>query len=494
MYQALKKAPATLLLAGLSVCTFFGVLQNDFVRWDDDLLVYENVHVQEFSIENVVWAFTHFDPELYIPLTFLTFQVDWLIGGGDVFPFHLGNLILHTLNVLLVFAVSSRLLKNGKIAFFTACLFAVHPIQTEAVAWVSARKDVLSGFFFLLSLYFYLVSSEDSRGDFAGRLHAARIRFASIAAFLLGMLAKVSIILLPLVLLLVDRWQEKRVDKSNLISKAPYFAISLTLGLIAVLGKQKALDSSTVFDKLLMACKSTVWYLQHLLIPERLSVLYPYRGQISMESLDFQIPLVVIGFLAILIFALRKHWKTLTVGSGFFLIMLLPSFTNFAKAGELYVASDRYVYLASIGFYWIVAAVFTKMYDRIFPALRFVVISMFLMILLSFSVLSYNQVPHWNNTETLFERVLTLYPDSHIAHNNIGVAIASPKRMEEMETRFRRAIELKPGYADAHNNLGVVLMQQGKRGQAIAAFGNAVEANPNHKKAKQNLQDALQQR
>src|SRR3989338_4850543 len=163
-------------------------LWNGFVNWDDGLLIYENPIVQEFSFRSIYTAFTSYDPELYIPLTLLSYQWNHVVGGLNPFVYHLTNLILHAFNALFVAWIALLLGKNKWIAAVTGLIFALHPLHTEAVVWASSRKDVLAAFFALLSIGLYLLYQES--GD-------RRSYLGSLVMFLLALLSKVSVILLP---------------------------------------------------------------------------------------------------------------------------------------------------------------------------------------------------------------------------------------------------------------------------------------------------------
>ena len=200
----------------LAFAIFGKSLGNDFVDFDDGLLIFENPIIQEISVWSLKQAFTTYDPELYVPLTMISYQIDHLLWGMNPFGFHLTNLVLHTMNALLVtlfIRLLMRRLSYHLLPVLCGLLFLVHPLHTEAVAWASARKDVLSSFFFLLSVCSYLQWRErEKKEERSGKL----LYSFSIFAFALGLLAKVSIIMLPVILLLIEWLQGRSLREKTL--------------------------------------------------------------------------------------------------------------------------------------------------------------------------------------------------------------------------------------------------------------------------------------
>ena len=463
---------SALLLASFIFITFHPVLQNDFMTWDDGLLITGNPIVQEFSLRSVQRAFTSYDPELYIPLTFLSYQLDHLVWGLNPMGFHLTNLMLHTVNAILVFVLVNLLMGKSQslIPLLVALVWAVHPLNTEAVAWASSRKDLLSGFFFLLSLCLYLRSGKPWFGS-------AHHRWLSAAAFLLGLLAKVSIAPLPIILLLIDWLQKRRVDRKALLEKVPFFALSILFGIIALGGKHG--NTELFSEKILIGAKATMFYLGHLLWPTGLSVLYPYTQSITWSNGNLLTPLFLALGLSILAFFLRKKHPVVSFGWSFFLLMLLPSFTNFAKGHDqlrdVYFASDRYTYLPSIGLFLL----FGTGLRSLLPPLSlgtFSILSPLLLLPLSF--LSYQQSHVWHSTETLFQNVTKHYPDSHIAWNNLGSIALKRGDVQRAIEDYEQSLTIRPNAA-AFFNLGQIALQKGLIREAMELYRRATLSRPN---------------
>ena len=442
-------------------------LGSAFVRWDDGMLIYENPVIRELNPQSVARIFTMYDPELYIPLTFLSYQIDYQIAGVNPWIYHFDNLVLHTLNALLVAWLLLLLLKNRWAALAGGIIFALHPLHTEAVMWASARKDVLSTFFYLLAFIGYLRYRETD---------LRRPYMWSLLFFLLGLLSKIMVVTLPAALILADLWQGRKLDRTMIKDKLPYAALALVFTLVAFGGKQAVVAGSTTAMKILMAGKSAIFYLQQILWPAKLSLLYPYVGDIALREPAFYIPWAILLALIIAAIALRRRLPELWFALALYVMTLAPTFMNFAKGDvlDLYFASDRYAYIPSIAVIFFVVALLTRRLQRP-PWMGATVLGAVTLLLV---VLSYKQSLVWKNTETLLINVIRLYPDSsHVAHNNLGNAYRIEKRYDEAIREFEAAIAVRPT-AKAYSNKASVLRLQGKRDEAFVMYQKAIELEP----------------
>lgn len=503
---------------GLTFLVYAWGLSNPFVRWDDGMLIYENPVIRELTPRSVARVFSMYDPELYIPLTFLTYQIDYQIAGIHPFLYHLDNLVLHTLNALLAAWFLFLLTKNRAAALFAGIVFAVHPLHTEAVEWASARKDVLSTCFFLASLIAYLRYRED-----IGR----RPYLWSVVFFVLGLLSKVMVITLPAVLLLIDWRAGRKFGRAMLTDKIPYAVAAVVFGIIAIFGKTAVVASSTLTAKILMACKSTVFYLKSIFWPAKLSLLYPHVGPISLREPEFMLYAAIVLALIAGAILLHRRWKDFSFAVAFYLLTLAPTFINFAKGGEmdLYFASDRYAYVPSIGIFFLAASVLWNARVQEYPALKKVMAAACGVIIAALSFLSYRQSLVWADTESLFANVIRHYPaSSHVAHNNLGnarrldgdldgaieeyekaLAIRAHAktmsnlagayrlqgRMAEAEGMYQQALLTDPRSPVAHFGHGLLLEQQGKLGEAEQKYRMAMELDPKSEEAPTNLASLL---
>lgn len=528
-------------VVGLLLLVYGSSLQNGFVRWDDGLLIYENPAVMEISPSSLKRIFTTYDPELYIPLTLFSYQVDYALAGANPFWFHAHNLFWHAAGALLVAWLAFLLTGRKWVGLFVGLLFALHPLHTEAVAWAAARKDVLSLFFFLGSLVAYLYWRD--RGEkLPYRL--------SLLCFLLGLMSKGQILVLPVVLVLVDLYRGRRLSKDMFIEKWPWFLLSVVFGIIGIIGKTGVAASSSLGAKILMSFKSTTFYLGKMLWPDHFSLLYPYTGSVSLSSPDFYVPIFIVTTLAILSLLLRRKLPELWFGLAFYYLVLAPTFLNFAKGTEMdmYYASDRYAYVASIGIFLLVGLLSVRVSRALHDAkaVHAAGAAAGLSLILPLGALAHRQSAVWKDTESLFANVIEHFPESsHVAHNNLGnmyrlrkemdravseyeqaiairphpktmanlggayrqlkqydkaeaiyaraletdarskeahfgygILLAELGRRQEAETMYRTAVEIDPAYEEAYTNLGSLLLAEGRMDDAIAAYEKAVEVAP----------------
>jgi tetratricopeptide (TPR) repeat protein len=441
-------------------------LHNQFVRLDDGLLIYENQAIQHINPQTIKTVFTTYDPELYIPLTLISYQVDYLLGGIDPFLYHLQNLFWHTLNALLVAWLAYLLIKKEWIALFVGVLFLVHPLHTEAVAWAAARKDVLSTFFFLASTITYLYYRSEERQKYY---------IASLLLFALGLLAKVTVVTLPLVLLLIDDVLERPWNKKMFTDKLPYIALSVLFGVIALFGKREVLMSVAPWQLGLLASGSVSFLMSKLFLPMGLSVFYLYNGPLVPWNPFFVLSILSIVLALVIAFRYRKHTRWPWFGVLFFLITLAPTVTNNVKQ-VAFLGSDRYAYIPSIGIFFCLAWFVQQWidgrdYKREQPALLLMSI-----VILLFGALAYRQSKTWRDSEALFAHALKINPDSYIAHTNLGNVYRKQDRTDDAEQEFLLAIQAKPNM-ESHVNLGALYTKLGRFDEAKTHFEKAIALN-----------------
>ncbi len=456
-------------IALATFATYGSSLKNDFVAWDDPQLVYENPLVSSHSPR----IFASYDPELYVPVTMLSFQIEHAIAGFNPFVFHLDALLLHTLNTLLVFALLSLLFKRRWIALGCALLFALHPLNTETVAWVSARKELLSGTFFLLSLIAYM-RREDWR----------RWKFISLGCFVLALLSKVTVAMLPFVLLLIDWQQGRTITRETIKEKWPYFllaAVAITIGLF---GKSDALQILTLWQVILLACSSITFYLQKFFWPVDLSAIYPPPDPIAVGNPVITLSIMAVFALPAILWFVRKKFPGALLGFGFFLLMLAPSFLAFQKADDVMFAADHYAYIPLIGLSIAIGSLLIFLRKKITQTIVTVIA---IGILVWLSVITHTQSLLWRDTETLFSHVLQQNPTSHIAYGNLGFQALERGQTGQAIEYLNKALKLKPTYADAYVNLGAAFGKEHDYARAEVALKQGLQINPDHAQGHFNL-------
>ncbi|MDA0376603.1 MAG: hypothetical protein O3A80_04840, partial [bacterium] len=473
-FQHVKLLVSLFIAVGFLVYGY-SVWTNGFVSFDDGLLIYDNISViRAGSFWSVKWAFANYDPELYIPLTFLSLQLDAIIGGIHPFIFHFTNLILHIANALLMTWIIRYLFRRLDIAVILGLLFLVHPLNVEAVAWAASRKDVLSSFFFFAVIVGYLRNQE---------AQSLKAHFINIGLFTLGLLAKVSIIPLPLVLLCIDWYQRGALTWRDVWQKKGYIAAAIPFGLLALLGKDEVLVRSLPGQILLLIPKSILFYLEKLVLPFRLSVFYPVDlSTITLAHPGVFLPmLIVTAFAAALWFFRNKYHHVWLVGSVTMLLLFIPSFLQYYRGNDVYLASDRYMYLAFLGLFMIVGTMVSRLSEqRIKIAYGF-----FGIVIIGFGFLSFQRSLVWRDTLSLFTDVLQ-YEESFLAYEKIGSELlAQGKRVEAIEA-LKKSIALAPSSA-AYIRLGIAAEETENWADAKLFYREALSSSPKHAQAHTNL-------
>lgn len=433
-------------LAGLLLLTFFtyaASFNNAFVRFDDNVLIYQNPAITHLSFQNLWFIFTHFDPELYIPLTFLTYQMIHTVAGLEPAAYHMASLLLHCINALLVASVIWSLTKKRSVALIVAALFALHPLHSEVVLWAAAMKDVLSTALGLLSLALYIRFRDT--GD-------RRFWIWCSVTFALGLLAKVSIVLFPLLFVLVDYMQEKPLDRKAIITKWPLYLLSIVFIIIALAGKSTALGGISAITMLLLSFKASAFYVLKLVWPMDLSILYPQTTAVSLQDPLIIASIFIVIALLITAFFARSRARMITGGILWYFLLLLPSFSTFNKNGYLYFASARYAYLPSIGLFLIVALAAYVLWQR-WRVSRIPLAILGVIITIIFVFLTHQQVDVWQNSKSLFGNVIARQPGAVIAYNNYANDITDPA---EAIMYFRKAIALDPEFLLAYRNIAAL--------------------------------------
>lgn len=458
----------------LTLLLYMPAVRYPFLPFDDDVLVTKNPITHGLTRENIHAAFTTFDPELYIPLTFLSFQTDYAIAGLNPAQYHATNIVLHLLNVLLVFAVLRALLKNDALCLFLAAVFALHPVNVETVTWVSARKDLLAATFGLASLVMYIKYVRE---------HERLWYILSVFCFLLALLSKVSVALLPVALMIVGKTQGhhwKRVMGESV----PFCILTAAFAYIAFMGKVEGFSSLNLWQIFLMATQNTTITLSHFLYPVNLSILYPWTATpISILVPRFAAGVAgSLGIFSLFCFYYRKN-PLLSAGIAFFVILLLPSALNLYKFDSAYLTSDRYGYFAMTGLLLAAGTFLAGLCGAGAAHMRKKLAATGAgAVLFTLLFLSWQQLSMWRNDLRFFSSTIARYPDSYIAHNNLGNAYANSNMgtgaLLRALAEFEEANRLKPGMPRIQMNIASTEALLGRHADAEQLFLAQVATNP----------------
>ncbi|HKL22688.1 MAG TPA: tetratricopeptide repeat protein [Tichowtungia sp.] len=464
MSDSFKKTAGVCFLLIVLVWAVFGqTLGHDFINCDDDFFVTDNPTVQQgLSADGVVHVFTSFDEKFYYPLTVISFMADASLWGMNPAGFHASNVMLHALGSMLLFLALKRLTGRFGCSAVAAALFAVHPLHVEPVAWVTGRKDVLSGLFFMLTLYLY--------AGYAQKPFRWTRYLAVTGSFLAGLLAKPMLVTLPLVLLILDGWPLQRLNRRAVLEKIPLLGLSLLFGVITLsagtTGKASTLDSPDLMWRIGNAFVSTAVYLSQMLWPAGLTMPVPVY---DLMPVDVVLSIALLMLITAAVFLLRRRFPYLLAGWLWFGLMLTPvcgiiSYLGMARA-------DRFVYLPLTGL--LIMAVWGLSRIKFRAAVAAVAI-------LAFSGAAAVQTTCWRDSITLWRRTLSLTKNNSIALNNLGTALAEQGDIAAASKQFIAALKVDPTDYNAWFNLALLNAKAKRLDQAVQALEKVLEINPEY--------------
>ncbi len=488
---------AAVLTALITFMVYIPALRNGFVDWDDQAYVYENTLIRSIDSEFFKYIFTTPVHANWHPLTVLSYAVDYSIWGLNPWGYHLVNIFFHAINTSLVFILTYALVRtagkqktgSGLFLFvagvFTALLFGLHPLHVESVAWVSERKDVLSAFFFLLSILFYLkYASPDS---------SKKVLYYSGAlfSFILAILSKPMAITLPVVLLILDFYPLERLtvkvtDLRNLVvEKAPFFIVTVISAFLTIWAQKKALiplASVPVFLRISIALRAFVFYLYKMLLPLGLSPYYPYDYNPHPSIKDFfnyeysgSFALLAVATIFCVITA--KRHKFFLAAWAYYIVTLIPVSGIVQVGGQ--AAADRYAYLPSLGPFMLAGAGAGYLISRCKTQVRIFCLAVIMVLFAVLAILTVRQTSVWKDTLSLWSRTIDIYPDSiPVVHLNRGKEYMKRGDYKKSIEDFDIAIRLVPGYTEAYLSRGMCYGLSGQPEKAIPDFTMAIELNP----------------
>lgn len=493
---------ALVLVTFLVYCRTVGF---DFVSMDDYIYVAENPYVRSgLTLQSIRWAFTTTHASNWHPLTWLSLMLDtdtsrFLFGDEtpDAEFYHLVNVFLHTLNVILLYALLVKTTRAKWPSAFVAAAFAVHPLHVESVAWISERKDVLSTAFWLLTMLAYVryVGTDENR-----RLKAYML---TLVLFALGLAAKPMLVTLPIVLILTDYWplgrtapqlSQTRQDNGNsdphvgvttshlstIRDKLPLFVLAaascaVTYWAQATGGAVQSFDIRPIGVRIANALVSYIAYLLKTFYPVRLAAYYPHPGT-SIPIWQVVGSALVLASVTLIAIRIRKSYPWLIVGWLWYVITLIPVI-GLIQVGDQAMA-DRYTYVPLIGIFISIAFGASELFKgqrakQLLSATAAIAIA-------TLAVCSYIQVGYWRNGVTLFERTIAVTsPQNVVALFNLGVAYQKQRCDDAKASEiYKKAIRIEPRFLDAHFNLGNALTNLDRPAEAWREYQAALKLNP----------------
>jgi tetratricopeptide (TPR) repeat protein len=519
-----------LFLIAVILAVYWQVTDYDFVNYDDINYVTENPHVRSgLSLKGIAWAFSTTHASNWHPLTWLSHMLDVQLFGLKPGWHHLVNVFFHIVNTVLLFLIFNRMTRALWPSAFVAALFALHPLHVESVAWVSERKDVLSTFFWMLTMgaYAFYVEKPDTKKY-----------LLTLGVFALGLMAKPMLVTLPFVLLLLDYWPlnrfqtpipaggnssrlpdannpgakkkkpKKSADRNNaeikkamhfsgqwpvllalIKEKIPFFALSILSSVITVYAQQDAVESIEVIPvgaRIANALVSYINYIGKMFWPRELAILYPHPGMVpAWQAAGAALILALATFFVI---RLMRRFRYLALGWFWYLGTLVPVI-GLVQVG-LQAMADRYTYVPLIGLFIMIAWGIDDISSR-WRQKRAILAVVSVLALSGLMLSTWNQLPCWRDSVSLFQHALKTTQNNSTAHLNLGMALVDQRKMDEAVSHFMEVLKINPGEEKAYINLGYTFYKVGKYDEAIAWSREALRINPGSAKAYGNIGNSL---
>jgi len=478
-------------LAVVTLLIYLPMLWHGFVNYDDPDYIIGNAHVTGgLTWANVVWAFTSNDAANWHPLTWLSHMLDCQLFGVNPAGHHLMNLLFHTANTLLLFLLLTQLTGALWRSAMVAALFAWHPLHVESVAWTSERKDVLSAFFWMLTILCYAKAVTSDKWQVTSKdpsliTHHSSLYWLALFFFACGLMSKPMVVTLPFVLLLLDFWPLERFQNfkfQNLaklfVEKIPFFALSLASCLITYRAQSGALWSTQALSfhfRLANALMSYVRYISKLFWPTDLALIYPYPHFWPLAGVVF-----VAGLLAVLsvIFILQaKRFPYLAVGWFWFLGTLIPAI-GLVQVGVQSMA-DRYTYLPSIGFFILVVWGVNDLLNARPQKIQIAKLAGSV-VLVGCLLCTSMQLRYWRSSPELFLHTVEVTTDNYAAEDCLGKALENIGKKDDAGKLYADAVRIEPDYPSAQFDLGMIEVEQGKLVDASNHLAIAVQLSPHN--------------
>jgi protein O-mannosyl-transferase len=469
----------SLILILLTTAIYWQVQGFDFVNYDDTEYVSENPHIQKgVSSDSILWALTTCYFSNWHPLTWMSYMLDFQLFGLWAGGFHFVNLLFHLVNALLLFFLFRKMTGQIWQSGFLAIVFALHPLHVESVAWVSERKDVLSAFFWILTIHAYL--------RYVGRPVWNTYVYVVIF-FVMGLMSKPMVVTLPFVLLLLDFWPLRRFgldaqeNKLNLkISglireKIPLFLLTLVSAGITFYaqkhgGAVRSFDHLPLDKRLANITISYIDYITKFIYPNKLAIFYPYPDMIPWWKIISAI--MTLALLTGLAIRFMHRSRYVIVGWLWFLGTLVPVI-GLIQVGSQSMA-DRYMYLPMIGLSIIVAWGFPDLLAPI-RRKRAVIGAMAVIIIPIASAITWRQIGYWQNSITLFSHAVKTMPDNILAHAKLGETLSKQGKFMQAIAHYKFVLKKKPTHHDALINMGLTLLNMKNPSEAIGFFNQVLE-------------------
>ncbi len=502
-----------LAIVVITLIAFSPVLWGGFV-WDDDLNLLNNPHYRGLGWRQLRWMLTTDLTGHWLPLTWISLGFDYLVWGMNPVGYHLTNLLLHAANAGVFYFVARRLLAKampGLVgiplragAGIAALFFALHPLRAESVAWLTERRDVLSGLFFLLTVLTYLRASEAEGAGRRGWMAA------SVGLYCLAISSKSMVMTLPVLLVLLDiyplrrlstRWREWKTPAARgvWVEKAAYVPPALVGGVIALYAARTyefltPLSQYSFSSRIAMAVYSFWFYLWKTLWPAGLSPLYELPAQVDLLDPPFLLSTLAAISITGGLILMRDRWPAGLAVWIAYVVMLAPV-SGLLRFGPQLVA-DRYSYLSCLGWALLVGAgvgglFLAPAHKVIAPRFAHLALGTAAVWMVGLGAITWEHVQVWRTTDTVWRRALDIDPTCVLCHNNLGVSLGDRGYLGEALQHFERALALHPDYVKARQNMGLYLLKAGQPVEASVHLERSLAQDPENAEVRSLLGQAL---
>jgi protein O-mannosyl-transferase len=513
-----NKAPGTCITAILAALTtiliYVPSLGNKFVTWDDNQYIYNNLHIRSLDAGFFKWAFFDFHASNWHPLTWISHAVDYRLWELDPFGHHLTSVLLHGLNTFLVVRLISILLESagqlkkniinsktilsdkGKLlaSGLTGLLFGIHPLHVESVAWVSERKDVLYSFFYLIGIMTYVQYAKKPSDERPfSSVFSNRSYLSTMLLFSFSLMSKPMAVTLPVVLLILDYYPLGRFEmpgrwKFVFAEKFPFFMLSFLSSALSLKAQDKAaatFDTVPFSSRILVGFKSLILYIYKMVLPLNLSPFYPYPQTgyaASLLSFEYFFPLFIIIAVTVICISISRKQGLWLASWGYYLSTIFPVLGFIQVGGQ--AMADRYTYLSSLGPFVLCGLGITWLLDgaRKTGWIKISALTLFFFLSAStMSLLTLKQIQIWKNGETLWNRVIGIFPDVPKAYINRGSYYIETFQYEKAIDDFTLGMRLTEVTSDhflLYTNRGFAYAKLGKLENAIKDTSEAIRLYP----------------
>ncbi len=474
-----------LFLVAVTLAIFWQVHRHEFVYFDDGVYVTQNPHIQSgLTLKGMIWAFSTTYAEFWHPLTWLSLMADYQVHGLHAGSYLLTNLFLHVLSALLLFWLFNRMTGAVWKSAFIAALFALHPLRVESVAWVAERKDVLSAFFWMLTLCLYVYYTEKP---------ALRRYLLVLLCFACGLMSKPIVVTLPLVIIILDYWPLNRLQADShrpsaakvvgiipswqFKEKIPLFILSALFSVVTLYAQGGKSDVHPLALRIANAPVSFMTYLEKIFWPRDMALIYTFPEHLPVWQVSGAVLLVIL-ITAAFIYAMKRLPYLLT-GWLWYAIAILPVI-GIVTIGD--PMADRYLYLPSIGvsvmMAWGIPVLFPRENSR-----RMILFPMAIVFLAILSMITWKQCGYWKNNESLSNHAFQVTRNNALLimmHNNLATSLDNEGKVIEAIDHYSEAIRLKPDYAYAYNKRATLYGKIGQYRQAIDDYSEAILIQPDY--------------